>query len=373
MKNAGIRVGLTISIEQGSEPQAWSNGAFQNIVFLYQLLCQSSADVVLVNHAHQPAAQYVVSSTLSIPLVPLREAVHVLDVMVMVGIELPHEVCTDFRAKGGKVVSFHLGNQYFMVLENIIFDLKRGAGAVSGLPLDAVWISAHHEKCNRSLFEVTTQAPVSVMPYLWSPMFIDEVVRSRQLNYGYQPNKPQKKIAIFEPNLNVVKNSIIPMLIAEQAWRTCPELIAGIHVTNTERFHQQPAFVSFAQSLTMTQQGVASYDARYDTASFMTLHADVVVSHQFENEFNYLYLDILYGGYPLIHNASAWRECGYYYEGFDATAGAAALGQALLNHDAQLDDYQQRNQCLFDRLSIHHADNIAGYEHGLDVLFAKPD
>lgn len=369
MKNAGIRVGLTISIEQGSEPQAWSNGAFQNIVFLYQLLRQSSVEVVLVNHAHQPAPYYAVSPELNIPLIPLSEAVHALDVVVMVGIELPHEVCTAFRAKGGKVVSFHLGNQYFMVLENIIFDLNRGAGAVNALPLDAVWISAHHEKCNRSLFEITTQAPVSVMPYLWDSMFIDDVVRSRQLNYGYQLSKPQKKIAIFEPNLNVVKNSIIPMLIAEQAWRDNPELIAGIHVTNTERFHQQPAFVNFAQSLTMTQQGVASYDARYDTASFMSHHADVVVSHQFENEFNYLYLDVLYGGYPLIHNASAWRDCGYYYEGFDAKAGAAALQQALLHHDGQLDDYRQRNQHLFERLSTHHADNIAGYERGFDALF----
>ena len=109
-------------------------------MFLYQLLCQLSVEVGLVNHADQSEPYYVVSPELNIPLIPLSKTVHALDIVVMVGLELPLEVCAAFRAKGVKVVSFHLGNQYFLVLENIIFDLNRGADAVNALLLDAVWV-----------------------------------------------------------------------------------------------------------------------------------------------------------------------------------------------------------------------------------------
>ena len=75
---------------------------------------------------------------------------------------------------------------------------------------------------------------------------------------------------------------------------------------------------------------------------------DVVVSHQWDNELNFLYLDVLHARYPLVHNSPYFKECGYYYEGHDIEAGAAALEQALRHHDNNIVEYNTRaDACIY--------------------------
>ena len=45
----------------------------------------------------------------------------------------------------------------------------------------------------------------------------------------------------------------------------------------------------------------------------MARGANIVVSHQLDCPQNYLYLDTIYGGYPLIHNSLHFSDIGYYY------------------------------------------------------------
>jgi hypothetical protein len=44
---------------------------------------------------------------------------------------------------------------------------------------------------------------------------------------------------------------------------------------------------------------------------------DAVITHQWENDLNYLYWDVLSLGYPLVHNSSRIKDAGYYYPDFD--------------------------------------------------------
>jgi hypothetical protein len=93
----------------------------------------------------------------------------------------------------------------------------------------------------------------------------------------------------------------------------------------------------------------------------MSQHADAVVSHQWQNDQNYMYLDALYGGYPLVHNSSWMREAGYYYPGFDAQEGARQLLLAAQKHDATLADYRARSQRLFDAVNPFSQANLDAY------------
>jgi hypothetical protein len=187
--------------------------------------------------------------------------------------------------------------------------------------------------------------------------------------FGYQPKTPEykQKIAIFEPNINIVKSSIYPMLISELVYREKPELIGGIHVTNTAKFHRQTSFNKFAFTLDITKNNIASYDDRYDTPSFMSFYGDVVVSHQWENGLNNLYFDLLYGNYPLVHNSTFLKDIGYYYEGFDAKSGAKQLIKALSKHNHE--DYKKKCKKELDKVDIYNADNIKAYENSLFALF----
>jgi hypothetical protein len=64
-------------------------------------------------------------------------------------------------------------------------------------------------------------------------------------------------------------------------------------------------------------------------------HIDAVVTHQWENALNYLYWDVLYLGWPLIHNSPEFEEAGYYYPSFDPQTGGEVLREALNTHAAE--------------------------------------
>ena len=93
----------------------------------------------------------------------------------------------------------------------------------------------------------------------------------------------------------------------------------------------------------------------------MVQHADAVVSHQWQNDQNYSYMDALYGDYPLVHNSPWLKEAGYYYSGFEARQGAAQLKRAALEHDSGLDDYRARSRRVFDAVDPFSRRNLDAY------------
>ena len=57
----------------------------------------------------------------------------------------------------------------------------------------------------------------------------------------YKPSNNPKRISVFEPNINVYKFLMYPMLIAEDAYRIDPESFGVIRATNTTKV-RKPTF-----------------------------------------------------------------------------------------------------------------------------------
>ena len=81
----------------------------------------------------------------------------------------------------------------------------------------------------------------------------------------------------------------------------------------------------------------------------MNKYADIAVSHQWENPLNYLYFDLAWMGWPIIHNAHLCKDVGYYYEGFNYEEGGRVLSDAILNHDQNHNEYLVKNREAIDR------------------------
>ncbi len=99
-------------------------------------------------------------------------------------------------------------------------------------------------------------------------------------------------------------------------------------------------------------------------------YGNTIVSHQIENELNYLYFEALYLGLPLIHNSNLLSSYGYYYPKNDTQMAANQLKNAFLNHEDQLSAYKGDAQQLFEKHSPYNLSNIKGYMHLLNS--AKP-
>lgn len=150
-------------------------------------------------------------------------------------------------------------------------------------------------------------SPVTVAPYLWAPRFFDYIAKALTKRRYYTP-RASKTVSVFEPNLNVVKTSMIPLTIIELLHRDSPGLFERAYVTNANEMSNLPEFKSLVHnSLSVHRDGKLFFEGRFRFAWFLSAHTDVVLSHQWGCALNYLYIEALYAGYPLVHNSPYFK------------------------------------------------------------------
>ena len=87
------------------------------------------------------------------------------------------------------------------------------------------------------------------------------------------------------------------------------------------------------------------------------------------NPLNYIYLDLAYMQYPVLHNAPMCKDIGYYYEDCDTIGGAKQLETILTQHDQNLDEYNHRNRQAIRRYESDNPELIATYDRLIDNLY----
>ncbi|WP_323122696.1 DUF2827 domain-containing protein [Burkholderia alba] len=363
-RNKRLAVGISLFARDGQA--IWENGIHQNIAYLTMLLKKSDqiGPIYFLNGGDANALPAGLDfAGLDVPLVNPRDVSHELDVVIEMGAQLQVDWLKYMKALGKKLIVCFVGHTYSGLCETPMFDLPSGH-IFNGGPFDEVWILPKSEKIDAPLLRTLTRAPVHTIPHIWSPYFIDR--RNRELadhglHFGYQPGRAKWRLSILEPNISVVKSCQYPMLAAEELYRAQPDAVEHLFVVNALHLKEHPTFVHFANSLDLVRQHKATFEPRIDLPSFMAQHADAVISHHWENPQNYLYYDVLYGGYPLVHNSNLLGDAGYYYPTFDSAAGGRVLLDAWKHHDAHLDDYRRKAHALLQDVSVDNRKNIDAF------------
>jgi hypothetical protein len=372
-----MRIGISVLTHSGQN--IWENGLGQNVIFLAQLLRElpEVQSVVLLNCGDQATLPpQVDQATLGFALMRPEDATELIDVAIEMSGALDVRWLDYLRARGKKVVWYCAGNPYAALVEPPVFGIDGHAGRIGRH--DEIWMLPEHFQF-APMMRTLHRCPVHRVPYLWSPQFIDAraaEVRAAGFSFGWPAPEAGAtaprglRVAIFEPNISVVKTSSISMLACDEAYRRQPDAIASMRVLNTLHMVNHLTMLHFANSLSLVRDHKALFLGRHDFVGHMVEHADTVVAHQWDNDQNYSYLDALHGDYPLIHNSPWLRGAGYYYADFDAAAGAAQLLEAARSHHARLGDYRRSARAVIDSLHPLHAANLRGYAQRLQALVA---
>jgi hypothetical protein len=90
-----------------------------------------------------------------------------------------------------------------------------------------------------------------------------------------------------------------------------------------------------------------TFSGRHDIPSIMSEYPHAIgICHQWNNQYNYMTLEYLSAGFPVIHNAPDWYDIGYMYKGHNINEGAAALECAILQHATSLEQYKAGAEVL---------------------------
>lgn len=358
-----MRIGISIITHAGQN--LWSNGLGQNVYHLAMLFRQLPfvEAVYLLNCGDQdeaPAGAGQFADTF--PLIRLHDASDLIDVAIEVSGALDPEWIARFRARGGRLAFHSIGQPYAALVDHTTF-AKPGCFSRPDR-CDEVWLlekDAQFEAMLRGIH----RRPVHIVPLIWASNFLEETTRHGDgQGFGYRPgtlSSGPATVAVLEPNISPIKMGLIPLLICEEMQRRQPQALAHVHLLNAAQFLSHPTFTYLTQNLDLHTAGKLSVQARDYLSHVMGRGANIVVSHQLDCDQNYLYLDVLAGTYPLVHNAKRYQDVGYYYPQSDTAAGAEQLLRAVRDHDRNLGTYQANTAALLARLSPGHRDNLAVY------------
>jgi hypothetical protein len=378
-----MNVGITIF--QRENANIWDNGINQNIALLGILLQQSPVvrKVWFVNGGNSDKPNpHLGFDDLGIPIVKPEEITHEIDVLIEMGAILPIEWMRRIHARGAKIVCFGVGHNFNAVAETAVFPSKQAGIYLTDPALRIeTWGLAHHAKTGAAMMQTLTRKPVVTMPHIWSPVFLDKTIQAAEADgkkFGFQPTAGDKtgwRVAIFEPNISVVKNYLVPMLLCEAAYRSNPEAVSYMMVMNSFHLKEHQTFLRFALNLDLTKDHKATYEPRVLFTSAMVQHGcNAVVAHHWECGMNYAYYDALYGGYPLIHNSDFLLQSGVgiFYPGFAACEGGKALVDAWMQPPEFWQDYQRKAKEYLWTLHPENPENIRIFtERLLHVTNAK--
>jgi hypothetical protein len=371
----GLRIGITIGLNEKAET-LWNNGIKQNAVFLAEALrhCPQVTRVVLLNTTAVPVTSALPWDTVRYPTLPFEAAKDDLDVLIELGGQIDPVQTAYLKQRNVRLVSYCCGFEYVHAMEAVLFRKPMwGEALFVNQRYDDIWIIPQVANTSQGYFEVLRRQTGRVVPFVWSPLFLDERVKGLPNAGEYRPREGARRLSVMEPNLNVTKFCLYPVLIAELAYRQRPGSIALLQVTNAEDIAKESLdFIALMNQLDIVREHKAIFLGRHDTPVFLAERSDIVISHQLENPLNYFYLEVCWQGYPLIHNASLCSDLGYYYRGNDAVEGARRVVEAIETHDAHASWYREQQRGMIARFLPDNRQLIATYAALFDDLLARP-
>ena len=379
-----MKIGITISYKKGDS--LFTNGIRQNVMNLAKVLKNSKKnyDVRVVNIVDkaQIPEQYEWDinqiPTVEYATMPIEDFA-TFDLWIILAVVPPLKDLQYFRSVNPncKIVSYKGGNNYVNFVEEVIYGMDQPTSKEFGAGLyDEIWHIPQQDFNNKYFYSTLYRANARVVPFVWDPMFVERhatfLEQKKQKSVRYQPKEGPKNIGCFEPNLSVLKNAIAPMLIAERLYHTNPELIDKVLITNSNKLKENKEFIKFVNGgFDLQRDKKIFFDSRYPIVHYLSSFTDVVLSHQWGNDLNYLYLDAMYYDYPLVHNAYFIQDAGYHYEFFNYEQGAQQLKKAISEHDQNLEEYKEKNRSALTRYLPNYEPMIQSYDLLIENLWAE--
>lgn len=364
----GARIGITIigqSADAIIEPDftLWSSGLTQNIVFLAMLLRRlPGVDSVAFVACPAGAARHPLAQRFGFPCLEEADCAGNLDILIEFGARGGRETMGAFRASGGKLVSYVAGNVMAMNFEQLACFVPHGE-LMSEVPFDAVWITPQHWRMNRSYAALTRSPHVALAPHIWAPDILIQSAARLGVDLFWKDKSAGRgaRIGVFDPNINVVKTFHLPLLVCEEAARLRPDAIDRVLLFSAAHLKGMAHVEEMIAATDLGRAGRVFAEQRMALPEVLGTHLDIVVTHQWENNLNYLYWDTLYAGYPLVHNAAPIADVGYFYPDFDPQAGGRALLKALEGHAAARASARAGELRAVWRYHVDNPDNQMAY------------
>ena len=209
----------------------------------------------------------------------------------------------------------------------------------------------------KSIFQIKD---IDIAPYVWHNNLIDDYMRENNysLFYDHTVNiSVTKHILICEPNLQLTKTCLVPLLICNELYKTG---FTNIKILCLCKPKYLDNLLKLTNHLDIFKNNLVSF---FDRLQYLSVVKDLkqknidfcLLSHQKDNPLNFLHLETLYLQYGLVHNTPNYSKAGYYYD--TITDAVKQLKYCLENHSENIKQYNYETRKILDKFSPYNKKN----------------
>lgn len=356
------RKNIILATNEVSDNSLYLNGLTQNIVILYDLFEAMGYKSWLLQYTENTSEKkkFIHKYNTILPKEIILKGMSVF-FFIEIGMSVDTELRSYLHSTGAKISKLYLGNILNIDIEtsqnfNNMFFNHHLVGEI-----DEIWTSPHYFQHidYAAILNRTDINKSKIAPYVWDPCFVNHYGTKEQIEW--QPVSDWKKmdIVIMDPNISFQKCYFYSLLLVEAFYKKYPEWQGYVHIINGDRIKFQANATNFVLAgLKLDKDKRIVLHTRKTFHNILTDHSSACfITHQWNNDFNYMVLELFYCAYPVLHNSEGWSQFGYHYDINKWGDAIDTLVNALKNHNKMLNIYKSHAANLIWRHSIYNTYN----------------
>jgi hypothetical protein len=354
------RKAVILATNDVNDVSLFLNGLTQNILILYDMFESMGYDSYLIQNQTQSGTEKKDFIRRYRTITPKDIIQHPMPIAVLVEIGMSLDSMTRgyLRSVGAKIVKLYLGNIINIDIETIqncptVFFHHHMVGEI-----DEIWTSPHYKQ-HVDYAAILNQTDISngrVVPYVWDPCFLNHYGTRDSMEWVPPASWESMDLVIMDPNISFQKCYFYSLLLAEAFSRAHPEWKGKIIVINGDRINiQARARNEILPTLSLHRENRIVLCGRKNIHTIMKENRSACfLTHQWNNDFNYMTMELLHCNYPLLHNSEGWGMFGYAYSLNRWKEAIESLYRALRHHKENLPIYRSHAANLIWKHSIHN-------------------
>jgi hypothetical protein len=353
------RQAIVLATNNVNDESLFHNGLTQNIVVFYDLFESMGYKSYLFQHGQvaENRKQFLHSYDI-ISSNQIMNDKSVIKAFIEIGMSIDSATRAYLRNNGTKIIKIYLGNIINIDIENIQnFNSIMFSHHVVG-EIDQVWVSPHYEQ-HVEYAAVLNQTEIknsNIAPYVWDSCFITQYGTKDTIEWAAPADWRTQDIVIMDPNISFQKCYFYSLLLCEAFSKKYPEWQGKVQIINGDKIKiDANSFNFILPSLTLYKKDRIVLHGRKNIHTILKDHrSSCFITHQWNNDFNYMTLELLYCNYPILHNSEGWDKFGYVYSVNKWDEAIETMYNAFKNHKYNMNIYKTHAANLIWTHSIHN-------------------
>lgn len=266
------------------------------------------------------------------------------------------------------IINLVCGNLFILNQEEFVFDIHNILHHYTLSYFTLNWVLEMYNY-SKDYIQLLTKQPTDITPYVWDTDIIQKYNDMNKITINICTKDNSKiNLLIFEPNMSIHKNALVPLLIAEDFNTKYPNRLNKIYLfcstnimENNQVFLKGLSIYKHIESYGRIVMPYILHEIEKNNN-----YLNIVLSYTLLNNLNFIHLELFHLQIPIIHNCEPFKLNKMYFEDDDLLYAVELIENTRIGFDKC--EYKINTKHILDEFSSKNTNRINNYKHKLDDL-----